>query len=274
MSIEKIHLLVIDPQKDFCDPAGSLFVPGAAEDIQRLAAMVNRIGDKLSDIHCTLDSHHLVDIAHPIWWKDRDGKNPDPFTIITHANVKDGVWTTSIPSFFKRSLEYVQKLEDNGRYPLCIWPPHCLIGSEGAMVVPELFDAFRNWEQRYFGMVDYVTKGSNPFTEHYSGVQADVPDPTDTSTMLNTKLIQTLEDATIILITGEAGSHCVANTVQDIADNFGSEDYVKKFVLLEDTVSPVPATPDVDFPQIQQDFIDNMKARGMRVSTSTEFLAA
>lgn len=274
MSIEKIHLLTIDPQHDFCDPSGALFVPGATEDTERLAAMVDRIGDKLEDIHCTLDSHHYVDIAHPIWWKDRDGNHPDPFTIITAAEVRDGTWATMIPGFFKRSLEYVEKLDANSRYPLCIWPPHCLIGSKGATVMPKLFEAFIKWEQSGPGMVHYVTKGSNPFTEHYSGVQADVPDPSDPTTMLNTALIQTLESATAILITGEAGSHCVANTVQDIADNFGSEDYVKKFVLLKDTVSPVPAVPGgPDFPAIQRQFIDDMVARGMRVSTSVDFLA-
>ena len=45
----KIHLLVIDPQNDFCDPNGSLFVPGADEDIKRLAEMVHRLKDKLDD---------------------------------------------------------------------------------------------------------------------------------------------------------------------------------------------------------------------------------
>ncbi len=273
MSIEKIHLLVIDPQHDFCDPSGSLFVPGATEDIERLAALVNRIGDKLDDIHCTLDSHHLIDIAHPGWWKDRDGNHPDPFTIIPASDVRDGVWTTSVPGFFRRSSEYVEKLEANDRYPLCIWPPHCLIGSRGATVMPGLFSEFLSWETDGPGMVHYVTKGSNPFTEHYSGVQADVPDPSDPTTMLNVDLINTLETATTILISGEAGSHCVANTVTDIADNFGNTDYVKKFVLLTDTVSPVPAVPGVDFPAIQQQFIDDMVARGMRVSTSVDFLA-
>ena len=274
MSIDNIHLLIIDPQKDFCDPAGSLFVPGAQDDIVRLTALIERIGDKLDDIHVTLDSHHLVDVAHPIWWKDRAGKHPDPFTIITVEEVRDGTWTTTIPGFFKRSLEYVEKLAENQRYPLCIWPPHCLIGSEGATVVPELFDALREWEGSCVAQVDYVTKGSNPFTEHYSGVQADVPDPSDPTTMLNTKLITTLEEATTILISGEAGSHCVANTVTDIADNFGDESYVKKIVILEDTISPVPAVPGVDFPAIQRSFIDGMVARGARAMSSVDFLAA
>jgi nicotinamidase-related amidase len=31
----KSHLLVIDPQVDFCDPSGSLYVPGAEDDMGR-----------------------------------------------------------------------------------------------------------------------------------------------------------------------------------------------------------------------------------------------
>jgi DNA-binding transcriptional ArsR family regulator len=44
-------------------------------------------------------------------------------------------------------------------------------------------------EKENFKMVDFVTKGSNYWTEHYSAVQADVPDSQDPTTMLNTELI-------------------------------------------------------------------------------------
>jgi len=64
----KVDLLVIDPQVDFCIPGNALVVDGADQDMKRLAAMIDRIGDKIDDIHCTLDQHHLIDIAHPIFW--------------------------------------------------------------------------------------------------------------------------------------------------------------------------------------------------------------
>ena len=86
--MKNIHLLVIDPQNDFCDPNGSLFVPGANEDMKRLATMVDRLKDKLADIHVTLDSHRRVDISHPIWWKSPSGAHPDPFTQITAADLE------------------------------------------------------------------------------------------------------------------------------------------------------------------------------------------
>lgn len=261
----KIELLVIDPQNDFCHQKGALSVPGGEQDMQRLSNMVIRLKDKLDDIHVTLDSHHFVDIGHPIFWTNSQGQHPDPFTIISADDVKNGVWRTTNPQFQKRSTEYVEALASNGRYPLCIWPYHCLIGSWGYQVFEPLFEAFINWEQD-FAMVDYVTKGSNFWTEHYSAVQADVPDPQDADTQINMKLIRTLEEADIILLAGEARSHCLANTVIDIADNFGEEN-IKKMILLEDATSDVPG-----FEDLGEQFVKDMKARGMQISTTTEFL--
>ena len=79
----KVHLLIIDPQNDFCDlplaeqstdpltigdkRVPALPVTGADQDMKRLAAFIDRVGNKLSGIHVTLDSHYPIDIAHPTW---------------------------------------------------------------------------------------------------------------------------------------------------------------------------------------------------------------
>jgi nicotinamidase-related amidase len=264
----RVELLIIDPQQDFCNPQGSLFVEGADKDIERITTMINRLNTKIDDIHVTLDSHRLIDVAHPAYWKNSEGKNPDPFTIITYSDVENGVWTTTHAGLYKKGLNYVQSLEKNGRYPLCIWPPHCLIGSEGATIVPELHKALCDWELKNFGVVDYVTKGSNPHTEHYSGVRADVPDPNDPSTQLNTALIETLEQSDLVAVCGEASSHCLANTVRDIVNSYGDPACVKKLVLLKNGCSPVPG-----FENLEVDFIKDMTSKGMQVTTCEEFLA-
>jgi nicotinamidase/pyrazinamidase len=265
---KKVHLVVIDPQVDFCDPAGALYVTGAEKDVHRLSEMIRRVAPKLDDIHVTLDSHRLIDVAHPVCWKDSSGRHPVPFTIITAADVEAGRWTPVLPGLYRRLLAYVRTLEANGRYPLCIWPPHCLIGSQGHCVMPELRDALQGWETQRFAMVDYVTKGSNPWTEHYSAVCADVPDPSDPGTQINTRFVQTLMDADLVAIAGEAGSHCLANTVRDIAANFGDDSYIRRLVLLEDATSPVPG-----FEHFQSDFIREMRGRGMQMTTTRDFLA-
>jgi len=260
-------LLIIDPQNDFCDSRGSLFVPGSEEDVNRLNVMIKRVGDRLNDIHITLDTHHNLDVAHPLFWLDAQQNHPAPFTLISVDDVKNGVWRTSIHAFQERALAYVEALEKNNRYQLLIWPPHCLIGSWGTQVVPNLWNIVSDWEKQHVAFVDYVTKGSNLFTEHYSAVKADVPDPNDPSTQLNIPLVETLKNVDIIGIAGEALSHCVKFTTKDIADNFGDEN-IKKMVLLEDCTSSVTG-----FEQQGLDFIDEMKSRGMQVMKSTDFLA-
>ena len=128
--MKKIGLIIIDPQVDFCDPnTGSLYVPGAEKSMERVANMIDRIRDKLYAINITMDCHHELDIAHPIFWVDGSGKNsPNPFTIITVDDVKRSVWKAARLDLQQKAVEYVEKLAANGRYPLCIWPPHCLIG--------------------------------------------------------------------------------------------------------------------------------------------------
>ena len=262
----KLHFLIIDPQIDFCKPHGALFVPGADDDMKRLAGLIARLGSKIDDIHVTLDSHHQIDIAHPLFWvESATGKSPSPFTIISAADVKAGKFTTKHPGMLKRATEYVEKLEGNGRYPLCIWPTHCDIAGPGYAIHQELYEQLVKWEVDNFAMVDKVTKGSNYWTEHYSAVMADVVDPEDPGTMLNTGLIKTLQDADIIGIAGEALSHCVANTIRDIANNFGEEN-IKKFVLIKDCTSNVPG-----FDSFGDGFIAEMSGRGMQISDSASF---
>lgn len=268
MSKVRIHLLAIDPQIDFMDlPGSALPVSGATDDTKRLSALVKRLGGKIDDIHVTLDSHHLIHIANPIMWINSAGEHPAPFTQIDINDVANGVWRAFYPAWHKWQVAYVETLAKNGRYKLTIWPPHCLIGSTGYAVEPNLFNAFTEWEGREFGMVDYVTKGSNYKTEHYSAVQAEVQDPDDASTGLNMPLIKTLEDADIVLLAGQALSHCVANTVRDIASNFGAAN-IEKLHLLRDCTSSVTG-----FEQMGEDFVNELRGRGMKVVNSVDFLA-
>jgi nicotinamidase-related amidase len=260
-----VHLLVIDPQMDFCDPHGSLCVPGADRDMDRLAALVGRLRNRWTAIHVTLDSHRKVDISHPIWFRDGAGQHPAPFTTIRAEELEAGRWLTTLPGARRRTLDYLRALEATGRYPHVIWPYHCLIGDDGHRLWPALSAAIHEWEER-FTMADFVTKGSNPWTEHFSAVQAEVPDPTDPTTQLNTSLVHTLEQADLVVLAGEALSHCLANTVRDIARTFADPKYVAKLVLLTDASSNVPG-----FEGYGDSFVRELQALGMRTATTTDF---
>ena len=274
---KNIQLLLIDPQNDFASPNGSLFVPGSDQDMIKVGKLINRLSKKIDDIHVTLDSHRLLDIAHPLMHINSDGEHPSPFTIISSSDYDNGVWRCTNPNWQSRIVDYVHQLEVNGRYPLCIWPVHCRIaattrlndGSEfcGHAVVLPVSEALVKWEEDNFATVDYCVKGSNLFTENYSILKADVPDPSDPSTQLNTELLSVLQEADEIIIAGEALSHCVKSSIEDVANEF-DDSSIKKFILLEDCCSNVPG-----FEGLGRDFVKDMKARGMRTTTSTDYLA-
>ena len=274
MSTLKVHLLIIDPQNDFMDsPGATLPVPGANADMGRLAVMIGRIGRKLDDIHVTLDSHRKIDVGHPGMWKNADGKSPAPFTIISADDLRTGIWAPRNPAFQRHFIDYAEALEKGGKYPLMVWPEHCLIGTPGHNVQADLMAALLRWEHEMFANVDFVTKGSNAFVEHYGALLAEVPLPKDPSTLLNTAFLQMLAEADIVAVAGEASSHCVKETVTQIADNIGDA-HIKKFHLLTDCMSPVPAIPGgPDFPAIAQAWMEIMQKRGMTLTTSTTFLA-
>ncbi len=276
----KTHLLIIDPQVDFCDPNGALYVKGAEKDMERLSNFINIKGDEINNIFVTLDSHNKFDVAHPIFWHDIHGKSPKPFTIISTQDVRDGKWIPFSPKVKERMIFYLERLEEGKRYPLCIWPPHCLIGSTGQSIYPLLFNSLNKW-QKIEDKIDYIEKGKNIYTEHYSAFKAEVPDTTDPSTKLNTILIDLIwAIADKVYIAGEAGSHCVANTIRDMVEYYEENKkeiyYVKynlfpripfpeKTILLEDTMSPVPG-----FENLQNEFFEEAKSKGIQILKTTE----
>ena len=271
---KRTQLLIIDPQNDFCDPErGALFVKGADKDMRRLAKMIRRVGSHIDDIHVTLDSHQLIHVAHPIYWQDAAGNNPSPFTIISASDVRRGRWVPAQRSWLRcirggfGALDYFEALEANGKYPLCIWFPHCLIGSWGHNVFPPLLEALHQWEAEQFMPLDFVTKGSNCHTEHYSAIAADVPDPYDPATHPNKWLLETLNSADQVLLAGEAASHCLASTALDADAFLGDDSLARKLVLLSDATSCIEGFED----QFHI-FISTLSAKGMRVMTTVEYM--
>jgi len=230
----KIALLVIDGQNDFCSPTGSLFVPGAEQDMERLAKFVTDFKSDIDFIGLTMDSHQVIDISHPSFWEDKDGNPPAPFTIISSADVENGVWTPRYAPL--EAAKYLQSLESDGEYPHCIWPEHCVIGTEGAAIVKVLMEAVKDWA-RQGKFFQVVAKGTYPLTEHFGAFRANVPVAGHPETQLNQNLIHKLESYQKIYFAGEAKSHCVANTLKQVLD-FPS--LASKLIILEDCMSNVP----------------------------------
>jgi len=276
------HLLLIDPQNDFCDlpatylmsdPASgesvipALAVPGAHADMQRVAQLIRQGGAGLSAISITLDSHHRYDIAHPGFWVNQDQQPVTPFTQISASAVRARQFLPRDQQALPRVLDYLDALEKNARYQLMVWPVHCEIGSWGQCVHVDVRAAYNHWEDVHCTSVQKMTKGANPWTEHYSALMAEVPDANDPETQLNQQLLQSLRNSDRVYIAGEAGSHCVKASAEHIVENLSPTERTK-LVLVTDGMSPVAGFEDV-----QTVFLSDMQARGVRLATAAEVLA-
>jgi nicotinamidase/pyrazinamidase len=275
-----IHFLLIDPQNDFCDlpidylpvdpitgtnRSPALPVAGAHQDMKRLAHLIQAGSSGIANITVTLDSHHRLDIAHPTFWREADGNLVAPFTQITAAQVREGRYQPRNPASLPRALTYLDELETRARYTLMVWPIHCEMGTWGHNVHADLQAAYAAWEEQQLAVVDVVSKGSNPWTEHYSAVQAEVPDGSDPDTQLNRALIETLDRADLIVVAGEASSHCVRATTEHVVANLAGR--LERVVLLTDCMSPVGG-----FESEHDKFLDAMRSHGVRLATSNELL--
>jgi nicotinamidase-related amidase len=194
--LQKTSLFIIDPQVDF-HPGGSLAVPGADEDSERIANMIKKNKQFIHEIFVSMDSHYPTHIAHAIFWVNDKGEHPEPFTVIRYVDVRKGVWvpkenSTEVMDWCKK---YIKALERKGRMKLTIWPPHCIIGSRGHCIVPAINEALQEWAAFSHRPVTYVLKGQNCRTEMYSALEAEVVDPWDSTTALNSDLVSMLRVA-------------------------------------------------------------------------------
>lgn len=276
------HLLIIDPQNDFCDlPAEfrtpstahtaaaepALPVPGAHADMLRLAALIDAAGAAFDRITVTLDSHQHFDIGHPPFWRQGDGSQVSPFTQVSAADVRAGRVLPRRAELAPRVLAYLDALEAAGRYQHMVWPVHCELGTWGHNVHTAVREAYNRWEETYDASVTKVLKGKNPYTEHYSAIQAEVPDPEDAETSANASLLAELRASSRTFIAGEASSHCVKATTEHIVQHFDAAER-KRLVLLTDCMSPVTG-----FEAQARGFLDSMRELGVVLKTSAEALA-
>jgi nicotinamidase/pyrazinamidase len=274
-----IHLLIVDPQNDFCDIAPeeqppyplrpserlapALPVTGADADMKRLARWLRDNSQRISRIHITLDSHQPFDIAHPTFWRDARGQHPGPMTTIELKDVREGRWSTSDTVYGKRALSYLEALESTGKRHM-IWPEHCIVGTWGHNVHAHVADAVATWSRERQQDANYVFKGLNPLTEHFSAFESEVADPADPDTQYNQKLHRALEPADVLLVAGEALSNCVASTARSLVARLRPAE-IERIVLLTDCMSSVPGLESLGHASLTE-----MAGKGVKLATTGE----
>lgn len=265
---QRIALLLVDPQVDFIHVDGALSVPGAVDDTRRTIEWLLAHTGEISLIAASLDSHIPVQIFYPTWWTDTEGRHPDPYTLITSADVEQGRWQPVYEPEWSR--EYVHQLETQARKALMIWPYHTMIGTPGHAVTPALYEAIAYHAAARAVQPRFVSKGSIAKTEHYSLLEPEVKVPEHPQGSLNTALLDELATYERVYVAGQAKSHCVLETLGSVMNYFdGQPEQIAKWHLLTDCTSSV-AHPEIDFDALADARLDDYTARGLQRVRSTD----
>jgi nicotinamidase-related amidase len=285
----RIGLLPIDCQLTFCGQEFELFVggrsgTGAIDDTRRLCEFIYRNLNLLTAIHPTLDTHTAMQIFFDTFFVDEAGKHPAPMTMISRSDLESGVWKAN-PAIAHslgvdymllqhHVLHYAAELEKRGKYLLTIWPYHAMLGSIGHALVPALEEACFFHTQARHSQLGLEIKGGNPLTENYSVLRPEVMSTLNGKPIAqkNTRFIEKLLKYDYVIIAGQAKSHCVAWTIDDLLSEITAHDpkLARKVYLLEDCTSAVVVPGVVDFTDQADSAFDRFKAAGMHVVCSTD----
>lgn len=282
-------LMLIDVQNTFCIPEFELYVGGrsgrgAVEDNTRLCEFIYRNLGDITSITATLDTHMTMQVFHAIFFVDKDGNHPAPYTDLYVSELREGKWmfNQALASQFgiapeygqQMMIHYAERLDKSGKYALTIWPYHAMLGGIGHALVSSVAEALFFHSVARLAQTDMVIKGDTPFTENYSVIGPEVLTG-PMGEMLGVhdqRFIQQLQECDRLIIAGQAKSHCVAWTVSDLLEDIAlvDLDLAEKVYLLEDCTSPVVVPGVVDHTEAADAAYERFAKAGMNIVKSTD----
>lgn len=275
-----VALTVIDQQKTFCLQDGELSIaPASVTDTAHICEFIYRNLRILSDLILTLDTHYLFQIFHPLFWFDENGEHPKGFTVVlpgdvgkrifvnpemAHVLFGDMKYLSWLQSY---AVHYTEELARLGKPPLVIWPVHGRLGSPGHALVPALQVAVDFHDISRWSKSQYRIKGDLPLSEYYSPFGTEVIQAHD-GVVVGEESDRAVEDLLkheILVIAGEAESHCVRAAIYDILKKIKSQDpsLARRVYILENCTSPVPG-----FEQQGKEAMNDFRKAGMNVVDS------
>ena len=288
----RICLLAVDVQNTFCIPDFELFVAGrsgtgAVDDNRRLCEFVYRNLGEITQIFPSLDTHHAMQVFHAIWLVDENGNHPGPYTLVSAEDVASGRWRANPavaealgvdPDHAARHLEhYTRRLAAGGKYDLTIWPYHAMLGGIGHALASAFEEAVFFHGVARLSNPEFQVKGENPLTEHYSIVGPEVTEGPDGEELggKDTQLIDKLLAFDAVVVAGQAKSHCLAWTIDDLLEEeeLGNR-LAERTYLLEDCTSPVVVPGVVDYTDEADAAFERYAAAGLHVVHSTAPLSS
>jgi nicotinamidase-related amidase len=285
----RLALLMVDVQNTFCVPGFELFVAGrsgtgAVDDSRRLCEFLYRNLGTITQVFPSFDTHHAMQVFHSVWLVDEHGNHPAPYTLIAHEEVEAGRWRVNGAvaealgigeDYAARHLaHYTRRLAEGGKYDLTIWPYHAMFGGIGHALVSLVEEAvFFHGIARY-SRPEFQVKGNQPLTEHYSMLGPEVTEGPDGDSLgtRNTELIDRLLTFDAVVVAGQAKSHCLAWTIDDLLEEDDVRDrrLAERTYLLEDCTSPVVVPGVVDYTDEADAAFERFADAGLHVVRSTD----
>jgi nicotinamidase-related amidase len=285
----RVSLLLVDVQNTFCIPGFELYVGGrsghgAVEDNRRLCDFIYRNLGTITEICPTMDTHKAVQIFHGIFLVNSRGEHPAPYSLISVDDIRNGVWhfnpavaaSLGIDKEYGQRflLHYAERLRDGGKYELTIWPYHAMLGGIGYALVSAVEEAVFFHTVARMSQADFQVKGGNPLTENYSVLRPEVLEDDEENPIgeENTALVEKLLRFDAVVIAGQAKSHCVAWTIDDLLRDIQSADrkLAEKVYLLEDCTSPVVVPGMIDYTEKADAAFRRFADAGMHIVRSAD----
>lgn len=257
---KKVIVIGIDEQLDFM-PDGALGVPNADKDVERFTKFIYDNMDEISKIAVSIDTHIPHQIFHPCWWIDKNGNHPAPYTAITLDDLDKGNYRAVIKPI--ESRDYVMHLEQDGKKTLVVWPYHCIQGTTGCSLDNQFSNMvyFHSVAKRSIPIT--IIKGQDPLSEMYGFLRPEY----DRKGYVNLEFLNLLTNYDMIIIGGEAKSHCALESIKQILEHFANQpEITNKIYILEDCMSSIPGFEDIT----NATYEDFRKIYGVHIVKSTD----
>lgn len=281
----------------------------AVDDNIRLCRFIYRNLGLLTQIYPTMDTHTAMQIFHPVFWINDAGAHPAPYSLLSVEDVHSGRWRVNpavvgrlvlnpstasgsglaphlsaangaglegidYPWLERYARYYVERLAATGKYQLTIWPYHAMLGGIGYALVSAVEEAIFFHAIARASQTGFQPKGDNPLTEDYSVLRPEVMDGPDGRKIAdkNFRFLEALLDFDVVIIAGQAKSHCVAWTIDDLLTEIATVDpaLARKVYLLEDCTSPVVVPGVIDYTEQADAAFRRFEDARMRVVRSTD----
>ena len=285
----RVCLLAVDLQNTFCTPGFELFVAGrsgsgALDDSRRLCDFVYRNLGAITEVVVTQDTHQAFQIFHATFLVDGADRHPDRYTLVAADDVEAGRWRVDPAAAQTLGLDvreaeehlrsYVATLARGGKYDLTVWPFHAMLGGIGHALVSAVEEAFFFHAIARRSQTRFEVKGRSPLTEHYSVLGPEVERGSHGELLgeRNTALVEHLRGFDAVVVAGQAKSHCVAWTVEDLLAD--APEIASRLYLLDDCSSAVVVPGAIDYTDDADAAFTRFGQTGAHVVRSTEPLAS